>query len=91
MLYYLRFWLTYHFPHTAVLDSPYTGDAFFDFVVTWIEFGPWFACLFVTYLYRGKQSISCKFASLISAEPIVARRSPHVATASRIRRELARK
>ena len=58
MLYYLRFWLTYHFPNTAVLDLPYTGAAFFDFVVTWIEFGPWFACLYICYLYRGKQSIA---------------------------------
>ena len=57
MLYYLRFWLTYHFPNTAVLGSPYTGTAYFDFVVTWIEFGPWFACLFISYFCRCKNPL----------------------------------
>jgi len=55
MLYYLRFWLSYHFPNTSVMGSPYTGPAFFDFVVTWIEFGPWFACLLVSYVYRQRR------------------------------------
>ncbi|KLU07506.1 hypothetical protein RISK_000584 [Rhodopirellula islandica] len=51
-LYYLRFWLDAHFPTTAVLRSPYTGAAFFDFVVTWIEFGPWFVALAMGFLIR---------------------------------------
>lgn len=45
-LYYLRFWLIYHWPQATVLGTPYNGPSFFDFVVTWIEFGPWMLCLF---------------------------------------------
>lgn len=45
MIYYLRFWLIYHWPEPPVLGTPYPGAAFFDFVVTWIEFGPWFLWL----------------------------------------------
>jgi hypothetical protein len=44
-LYYFRFWLTYRFPETPVLGTRYPGPLFFDFIVTWIEFGPWFAWL----------------------------------------------
>ena len=44
-LYYLRFWLTYRFPETPVLGTRYPGPLFFDFVVTWFEFGPWFVWL----------------------------------------------
>jgi len=44
-LYYLRFWLTDRFPEAPVPGSRYPGPLFFDFVVTWIEFGPWFAWL----------------------------------------------
>jgi hypothetical protein len=55
LVYYLRFWLSYHFAETAVLGTPYTGVAFYDFVVTWMEFAPWLACLLVSYLlYRRK-------------------------------------
>jgi len=45
LLYYLRFWLSYHWPGSTVLASGYRGERFFDFVVTWIEFGPWFLWL----------------------------------------------
>jgi hypothetical protein len=41
-LYYLRFWLTYHYAETPVLGTRYPGPWFFDYVVTWLEFGPWF-------------------------------------------------
>ncbi|TWU40220.1 hypothetical protein Q31b_35650 [Novipirellula aureliae] len=44
-IYYLRFWLDYHFPTTAVLGTRYTGVAFYDFIITWIEFAPWFVVL----------------------------------------------
>jgi hypothetical protein len=50
LLYYLRFWLIYQFPQTPVLDTPYAGAPFFDLVVTWIEFGPWFVCLWLGWL-----------------------------------------
>lgn len=52
MLYYLRFWLGYNFPDAELLGTRYPGKPFFDFVVTWIEFGPWFAWLFIAWLIR---------------------------------------
>jgi hypothetical protein len=45
MLYYLRFWLVYHFPDAPVLGTTYSGALFYDFVVTWVEYGPWLAVL----------------------------------------------
>jgi hypothetical protein len=55
LLYYLRFWLGYHFPDTPVFHTTYVGFVFFDLVVTWLEFGPWLACLAVGYLlHRGR-------------------------------------
>ncbi len=46
LLYYLRFWLGEHWPEPGLLGTPYAGHAFFDYVVVWIEFAPWFALLF---------------------------------------------
>lgn len=45
LLYYLRFWFSYHWDDTPVLGTRYVGTAFFDFIVPWVEFGPWFAWL----------------------------------------------
>ncbi|MFV1964833.1 MAG: hypothetical protein ACC628_05385 [Pirellulaceae bacterium] len=45
MMYYLRFWFVYQWPDQPVLNTSYAGAAFFDFVVTWIEFGPWLVLL----------------------------------------------
>ena len=45
MLYYLRFWLVFHFSDMRVLQTPYRGGYFFDYVVTWLEFAPWFVAL----------------------------------------------
>lgn len=45
MVYYVRFWLTYHWPDQPVLGTRYSGATFFDLVVTWIEYGPWFVWL----------------------------------------------
>lgn len=45
MVYYLRFLLTYHWPDQPVLNTRYSGANFFDLVVTWIEYGPWFVWL----------------------------------------------
>lgn len=56
LVYYLRFWLGYHFPATAVLGSPYTGSAFYDFIVTWIEFAPWFGLLAIGFMLPRKIS-----------------------------------
>ncbi len=55
LLYYLRFWLLYHWPETPVLGTGYRGSAFFDFVVTWIEFGPWFVWLAVQSYFLHRQ------------------------------------
>lgn len=41
MTYYLRFWFQYHYGGQTVLETPYQGVDFFDYVVTCIEFGPW--------------------------------------------------
>ena len=46
--YYLRFWLVAHFPNGPVLGTGYTGALFFDYVVTWVEFGPWFCWLAIS-------------------------------------------
>jgi hypothetical protein len=50
MLYYLRFWLSFHYAETPVCGTPCTGSWFFDYVVAWLEFGPWFGWLFVSAL-----------------------------------------
>jgi hypothetical protein len=55
LLYYLRFWLVYQWTGSPIWGSAYDGPAFFDFVVTWIEFGPWFLLLFVEWLLRQRQ------------------------------------
>ena len=41
LFYYFRFWLIAHYPDTPVLGTRYNGAAFFDFVITWVEFFPW--------------------------------------------------
>ncbi len=45
LVYYLRFWLLYHWPESPVPGFRYRGALLFDFVVTWLEFAPWFAAL----------------------------------------------
>ncbi len=40
MLYYLRFWLSAHYPNPPVLGTPYNGAYFFYFVIAWVEFVP---------------------------------------------------
>lgn len=52
LAYYLRFWFSYHWPDRTVLGTPYAGAVFFDFVVTWFEFGPWFLWLAYESLRR---------------------------------------
>jgi len=48
MIYYVRFWLTFHFSSTPLLGTAYNGPQFFDYIVTWLEFGPWFVVLALT-------------------------------------------
>lgn len=45
MVYYFRFWMEYHWTDFSVWGTPYQGVAFFDFVVTWLEFAPWLVWL----------------------------------------------
>ena len=52
LIYYLRFWLRYHYSDVLVLGTAYSGARFFDFVVTWIEYAPWFAWLVVDAWFR---------------------------------------
>jgi len=66
-LYYLRFWLGYHWPDTPVLGTGYHGHAFFDFVVTWIEFAPWFVLLAAEH-FHSRQSPTRLFQT--KAEPL---------------------
>ncbi len=52
MVYYLRFWLGYHYADSFVLNSSYRGIEFYDLVVTWLEFGPWLIWLAVACYWR---------------------------------------
>lgn len=64
--YYLRFWLVAHFPNNPVLGTGYNGALFFDYVITWAEFGPWFCWLAVEYLLIHQKSDDvCPTRSLI--------------------------
>ena len=56
MLYYLRFWLVYHFADAGVLGTPYPGGPFFDYVVTWLEFAPFFIALTIGCLSKSCRS-----------------------------------
>jgi hypothetical protein len=51
---YLRFWLVSRYPEAGVCGTPYNGSQFFDFVIPWIEFGPWFLWLAVSAGLRGR-------------------------------------
>lgn len=51
-LYYSRFWFEHHFTGVRVLNTPYSGTTFFDFVITWIEYAPWLCMLFLCWAYR---------------------------------------
>jgi hypothetical protein len=51
-LYYFRFWLVHHFADAQLLGTAYSGPMFFDYVVTWLEFCPWFAMLMAGHLWR---------------------------------------
>ncbi len=53
--YYLRFWLSYHFPMGPTFGTSYAGSPFFDFIVTWIEFGPWLLALFACSFIRRRR------------------------------------
>jgi hypothetical protein len=56
LVYYLRFWLVFHYRDPPVLGTRYNGALFFDYNVTWLEFGPWFAALLIAYFLHVKRS-----------------------------------
>jgi len=45
LMYYSRFWFSFHMADTLVCGTPYAGVHFYDLVVVFIEFGPWFVWL----------------------------------------------
>ena len=55
LAYYLRFYFRYFFPEQTILGTAYNGPQFFDFVVTWLEFGPWFVWLAITASWRSNR------------------------------------
>lgn len=52
MVYYLRFWLDYHWPNEPVPGIGYSGKLTFDYVITWLEFAPWLALLTLFWACR---------------------------------------
>ena len=56
MLYYLRFWLSSHYPDPPVLGTRYDGVHFFYFVVAWVEFAPFLLALFISW-WVGRQKV----------------------------------
>lgn len=59
LVYYLRFWLGHHWPGESVPGIGYSGKLTFDYVVTWLEFAPWFVLLtfFWAYRHSGRMNI----------------------------------
>ncbi len=55
---YLRFWLVSRYPEAGVCGTAYNGSQFFDFVIPWIEFGPWFLWLAIVASLRGRPHAS---------------------------------
>ena len=51
LCYSARFWFVHHCSDIEVLNT-YRGAAFFDNVVAWLEFGPWFVWLATAYVLR---------------------------------------
>ncbi|MFV2069693.1 MAG: hypothetical protein ACC645_22230, partial [Pirellulales bacterium] len=45
LLYYLRFYFAYQWPDQPIAGGPYAGACFYDYVVPWLEFGPWLVYL----------------------------------------------
>ena len=57
LVYYLRFWLLYHYSEPGFWGTGYTGPQFFDFVVVWGEFGPFLVLLFLVWLFRRNEKM----------------------------------
>lgn len=59
MLYYLRFLLREIYPHGPAIGTAYDGEQFFDYVIVWLEFAPWFAWLGIDALRRAESHSGC--------------------------------
>ena len=84
-LYYLRFWLTFHFGTRTVLSTRYAGPVFFDYVVTWLEFGPWFLWLAVEWLAQRRFSREAMPDPLEPGERIITSANFLIDSESRLR------
>ncbi len=60
LMYYLRFWLQYHYSGVKILNTEYEGATYFHFVITWFEHFPVLFGLLISSLWmrfgRKKQS-----------------------------------
>lgn len=54
LIYYSRFWFHTQWPNEGVLGTSYDGRTFFDFIVIWFEFLPFFIWLTVDW-YRSRE------------------------------------
>ena len=57
LIYYLRFWFEYHVPSSAVAGTPYRGVVFYDLVVSWFEYLPFFLWLAIDAIRLRSRSI----------------------------------
>lgn len=56
LIYYLRFWFSYHFGSSAFGGTDYFGPQFFDYVVVWLEFGPLFIFFGMEWFLRKRSA-----------------------------------
>ncbi len=76
LIYYLRFWLLYHWDiqypleetDETVLGTGYSGALFFDFIVTWLEYLPWYIALAALAYARRRQSLKNAKSSPVDEE-----------------------
>jgi hypothetical protein len=54
-VYYLRFWLLYHWRATPVAGTPYADERFFDVVLVWAEYLPWLLALLLAWAWRRRR------------------------------------
>ncbi|MEO8271448.1 MAG: hypothetical protein ABI557_17125, partial [Aureliella sp.] len=71
LLYYWRFWFLYHPTPAGNLGTDYQGVEFFDFGVTWLEFGPFLFVLLFCGLkrcltYKKQRNLRKKLVSPVS-------------------------
>ncbi len=62
LLYYLRFWLSAHYPVPPVLGTRYNGEYFFYYVVVWIEFAPCLLLLGLEWFLSHRERKSTVFS-----------------------------